>query len=223
LLPGLTAAGGKPGELNKNKETTLKPPSPSHRPGLWGLFLTFLSLGIQSFGGGSSTFFLIHQVCIERGWFDEEEFVRTWALVQISPGINLLKLTMIIGQRLRGWPGLISTTAGLLIPSGVATALMTAGFALIRDQPVIRAVMKGVLPATIGLSLAMIVQMGQPIFLRVYREGPARMGASLFVLAGAGLLLAVWNVSPVLVLVIAGGVTVGLMAVVPSKAVEKLP
>jgi chromate transporter len=179
--------------------------------------MTFLSLGGQSFGGGSSTFYLIHQTCIERGWYDEEEFVRTWALVQISPGINLLKLTMIVGYNLRGWLGLVSAAGGLLVPSGLATALMTVGFVLIRGQPVIQAVMKGVLPATIGLSLAMVVQMGQPLFTRAFREGPARMGASIFVLAGAALLLAVWNVTPVLILVIAGGITAGLMKVFRAR------
>ena len=144
--------------------------------------------------------------------------MRTWALVQISPGINLLKLTMIIGHRLRGWPGLISASAGLLIPSGIVTVLMTAGFALIRSQPVIRAVMKGVLPATIGLSLAMLVQMGQPLFSRAAQEGPARLGISLLPLAGAALLLGVWHISPVLVLMISGVVTVGLFAVIPVRA-----
>ena len=31
-------------------------------------------MGIQSFGGGSSTLYLIHQTCIDRGWLGEDEF-----------------------------------------------------------------------------------------------------------------------------------------------------
>ena len=73
------------------------------KPGLWELFVTWLLLGIQSFGGGSSTFLLIHQACITRHWLNEEEFTRSWALAQIAPGINLVKLTAMIGYRLRGW------------------------------------------------------------------------------------------------------------------------
>ena len=180
--------------------------------------MAFFGLGIQSIGGGSSTLILIHQACIERGWMDEEEFVRTWALVQISPGINLVKLTMLIGNRLRGWPGLICAAGGLLLPSGSATALMTAGFTAIRGQPVIQAVMKGILPATIGLSLATLVQMGQPLFLRAVQEGPGRLGVSSLILASAALLLGVWSVSPVLVLLISGAVSVGLFAIVPARA-----
>ena len=72
-----------------------------------GLFLDWLLIGIQSFGGGASAFSLIHQVSIKRGWLSEEEFVRDWALVQISPGINLVKLTVMVGYNLMGWPGIL--------------------------------------------------------------------------------------------------------------------
>ncbi len=148
---------------------------------------------------------------------DEEEFVRIWALVQVSPGINLIKLTMIIGHRLRGWAGLLCSTLGLVVPTGLATALMTAGFAAIRSQPAVQAVMKGVLPATIGLSLAMLVQMGQPLFARAVKEGPPRIAASVFILAGAAVLLGAWGISPVLVLLVSGGAAAGLFILLPVR------
>ena len=175
-------------------------------------------MGIQSFGGGSSTFFLIHQSCIKNGWITEEEFVRTWALAQISPGINLLKLTVLVGHRLRGWPGLAAGAAGLLIPSALITVLMTAGFSLIRDQPIVQSAMKGILPATIGLSLAMAYQMGQPLLARAFKEGRPRLAANLGVMVLAGLLMASAVVSPVLILLIAGGTAMLLMTVVPARA-----
>jgi chromate transporter len=182
------------------------------------IFTTWLITGIQSFGGGSSTFFLIHQACIERGWLDEETFVRTWALAQISPGINLLKLTVLVAYRLRGWPGLLAGVAGLLLPSGAVTVLMTAGFSLIRGQPLVQAAMRGILPATIGLSLAMGVQMAQPLLTRAHREGKARLGAHVLILVCAALLLGVANVSPALVLLISGTAAVILLAWIPIPA-----
>ena len=196
---------------------SLSIPSLKPRPGLWDLFTTWLVLGIQSFGGGSSTLILIHQACLKRGWVDEDEFVRLWALVQISPGINLVKLTILVGHRLRGWPGLIAAGAGLLLPSAAATVLMTAGFTVIQSQPLVRAVMRGVLPATIGLSLAMGVQMAQPLISRAYKEGTSRLAAHLVILAAAALLMAFNGVSPVVVLLAAGGAAVLLLAVIPVK------
>ena len=159
---------------------------------------------------------LIHEACLKRGWLDEEEFARAWALVQISPGINLLKLTMLVGHRLRGWPGLAAASAGLLLPSGLVTVLMTAGFAAVRGQPLVQAAMKGILPATIGLSLAMAVQMAQPVLLRANQEGRVRLGTHLGLLASAALLMGI-GVSPVLVLLIAGGAAALLLALIPAR------
>jgi len=148
---------------------------------------------------------------------DEAEFVRAWALAQISPGINLVKLTALIGYQLRGWPGLMTAMAGLLLPSGGVTALMTAGFSVIRSQPLIQAAMRGILPATIGLSLAMGVQMAQPLLTQARQEGHLRLGAHLLILAGAALLLGLSSVSPVIVLLLAGAAAILLLAVVPDK------
>ncbi len=188
------------------------------RPGLGEILTTMLILGIQSFGGGSSTFYLIHQACIQRGWLDENEFVRAWALAQIAPGINLLKLTVMLGYRLRGWPGLAAAVAGLLVPSAAVTVLMTAGFATIRSIPLVQAIMKGILPATIGLSLAMGAQMAQPLFTRAHQEGRARLGAHFLILLSAALVMAFTHVSPVFILLLAGVATVVVLAAVPVKA-----
>ena len=187
------------------------------RAGLWALFTTFLTLGIQSFGGGSSTLIMIHNACIKFGWMDEEEFVRTYALVQIAPGINLVKLTMLIGKKLRSWPGLIAATAGLLLPSASVTVLMTAGYTVIRNLPVVQSALRGILPATIGLGLAMSIQMVQPLVTRAHREGPARLGANLCILLASALLLGIFNASPVVVMLAAGGVAVVVFALIPVK------
>jgi len=160
---------------------------------------------------------LIHQNCVTKGWLEEDEFVRDWAMVQISPGINLVKFTGLIGYRLLGWPGLISAMTGLLLPSAVATVLMTAGFSIIRNLPLVKAAMKGILPATVGLSITMSIQMGQTLLTRAHKEGPLRLGAHLFIMATAALLMAVTNLSPVLVLLICGGASVFFLALLPVK------
>lgn len=189
------------------------------------LFVQHLLVGLQSFGGGSSTFSLLHQLAIRRGWLSEEEFVRAWALAQIAPGINLVKLTVMIGYRLAGWQGLIAATSGLLLPSAMVTVLMTAGFASVRDLPWLQAMVKGILPAAIGLSLAMGFQMAQPMFLRARQEGRLRLGAHLVILASAALLMALAKLSPALVLVLAGGAAIGLFGLTatpkPSPATKK--
>jgi len=185
--------------------------------GLWQLFLAWLGLGIQSFGGGASTLILIHQACIRHGWMDEDQFVRAWALSQISPGINLAKLTIIIGYHLRRWAGLAVCTAGLLLPSALVTIIMTAGYAALKDNQLMQAAMRGIQPATIGLSFTMSIQMIQSLFSTAHQEGRARLGAHVLLLA-AGIILAFFGtISPVVVMVIVGGATVVCLSIIPAK------
>ena len=190
-------------------------------PNLLKLFGIFFLIGLQSFGGGASTFLLVREACLRRRWMDEETFVRSWALAQVAPGINLLKLTVLIGHRLRGWGGVAAATLGLVLPSGGITALMTAGFALVREQPLVRAALKGILPATIGLSIAMGIQMAQPLFARARREGPSQIGVSVLILVGAGLLMGIWNLSPLLVLLLAGVAAAAMFALLPAREVTE--
>ncbi len=181
------------------------------------IFLDWLLIGIQSFGGGSSTFSLVHQAAIKRGWMTEAEFVRAWALVQISPGINLVKLTIMIGYSLAGWPGIVAAVGGLLLPSAAVTVLMTAGFATIRTVPWIQAIMKGVIPAVIGLSFAMGVQMSQPVFSDARKEGSLRLGAHVFILAAAAFLMGLAQLSPLLILLLSGITAVVLFRLLPVR------
>ncbi len=193
------------------------------RPTLWKLFSTWLVMGIQSFGGGSSTLIMIHEACQKQGWLGDDEFVRLWALVQIAPGINLIKFTLLIGRKLRGWPGMLSAASGLLLPSALVTVLMTAGFTIVQGQPLVQAAMRGVMPAAIGLSLAMGVQMAQPLVTRAYQEGPPRLAVHLLIAVAAALLMAVNGVSPLAVMLGAGATGVILLALIPPRRIPLPP
>lgn len=177
-------------------------------PGLLSFWLAWAGVGAQSFGGGTSTLFLIHRLATGRRWLSEAEFARLWALVQVAPGINLIKLTMLIGYRVRGVPGLILATSGLLLPSALITVLMTAGFALVRDHPLMQAAMRGVMPATVGLGVALGVDMAAALVGRSYREGWPSLMVHLAIMLLAATALVVWQLSPILVLLASGVVGV---------------
>lgn len=174
--------------------------------GLARLFWTWLLVGLQSFGGGASTLYLIRRACMARGWLTEAEFARAWGLVQISPGINLIKLTVILGYQVRGAPGVLVALAGLLAPSAFLTVLMTAGFNAIRDHPAMQAALRGLIPATIGLSLATGLEMAHGLLGRARSEGRSSVAAHIGLILGSAMLLLAANLSPVLVLLISGGV-----------------
>lgn len=174
-------------------------------PTLGRLFALWLALGAQSFGGGTTTLFLIRRAFVEqRGWVGENEFSHDWALCQVSPGIKLLALTTLIGRRLAGWPGVGVSLAGLLLPSAAITVALTAGYARVRDLPAMQAALRGVVPATVGLGLLTAWQVARPLVRESQREGRASLLASVLLLGVAGALAQTGRV-PVLALLLGGG------------------
>src|SRR5262245_46439477 len=120
----------------------------------WQQLLIWLNIGIQSFGGGAATLYLIRRAAVEQhGWLTDEEFTRYWGICQISPGINLVGLSILIGWRVARWLGVALALAGLLVPSAAITVALTAGYASVEQVPVVRAALRGMAPATVGLGL----------------------------------------------------------------------
>lgn len=141
-----------------------------------------------------------------RGWMTADEFTREWALCQVAPGINLLAITILIGRRLAGGPGIVVALVGLLLPSVTITILMTAFYARVRHAPGVQAALQGIIPATVGLGLVTSWDMALPLVQASGQEGKGMLVLSLLLLAGAGLAVARWHLPVVLVLCAAGAV-----------------
>ncbi|MEZ4728879.1 MAG: chromate transporter [Caldilineaceae bacterium] len=130
------------------------------RPSLWLLLRVWFMLGVQSFGGGMATLYLIRRAAVERHrWLTAEEFTRDWALCQAAPGINLLCMTILVGRQVAGLAGALVALVGLLLPSVTLTILMIALYADLRTLPVVQAALHGVVPATVGLGLLLTTNM----------------------------------------------------------------
>lgn len=130
------------------------------------------AVGIQSFGGGSATLALIRKAFVDSsGLVTPEEFSRDWGLVQIAPGINLFALTILIGRRTGGAAGIAVGLIGLLTPSIAATIVLTALYAHIAQVPWVHAALRGIVPATVGIGIAMGIQTLAPSASEAKREG----------------------------------------------------
>ena len=174
-------------------------------PSLGLILRVWLSLGIQSFGGGAATLALIRRAVVERhGWMTDAEFVRDWALCQVTPGINLLGLTVLIGRRLAGAAGIAVCLLGLLLPSVTITVLLTACYGHYRDLPAVRAALRGVIPATVGIGLVTAWGLARPLLAASRREGKGTLPLSLALLAGSGAVAAFWHPPVVWILCAAG-------------------
>lgn len=178
------------------------------------LFGVWLLLGLQSFGGGGATLTLIRRAVIERyHWLTEEEFTRDWALCQVCPGINLTAFTILVGRRIAGWRGVVVCLVGLLLPSVACTILLTAGYASLRDSPLMKAALKAVVPASVGLGLLSAYELARPPIRQSAQEGRGWLLLALVLLIGSG--AALFWLRPPVVLVLA---TAGLVsALAPAR------
>ena len=178
------------------------------RPGKWRLFRIWAGIGLQSFGGGASTTFLIQRTFIEKyKWLTIEEFLYFWNLCVLTPGINLIAVTVLIGRKLGGVGGIAVSLAGLLLPSALITCLLTVGFKSVEHIPAVQAILRGVVPATGGIMLLVGLNFALPLIRRGYKDGIFYLvisGALIIVFALAVILLKLSVIVVVLSAVVLG-------------------
>ncbi len=178
--------------------------SAAPQPGTWRLFRIWAVIGLQSFGGGASTTFLIQRTFIEKyGWLTMEEFLHLWNLCLLTPGINLVALTVLLGKRFGGVRGIVASLAGLLVPSASITCLLSALFQQIEHIAAVQAVLRGVVPATGGIMLLVGVNFARPLFKKGYQEGFLYLLASAVVILACAFFVIFLQISVAIVIIIA--------------------
>lgn len=179
----------------------------SNRPAtsLWQLFRVWFQMGLQSFGGGMATLYMIRRAVVDQyGWLTAGEFARDWALCQAAPGINLICMTILIGRQVAGIPGALVAVFGLLLPSVAITITMTALYASFRDSTLLQSAIHGVVPATVGLGLLLSASMARPLLAASRRESNFSLVVGVILLVGSAVALLLWQLPVILVLCTAG-------------------
>lgn len=183
--------------------------SQNPRPSTWQLLRIWASIGLQSFGGGASTTYLIYRTFIdENHWILPEEYNLFWNLSSMSPGINLAGLAILIGRKLGGARGILVSLVGLLIPSAAITCLLTIGFLSVERLPAVQAMLRGVVPATAGLTFVVGIKYAKPLVKEIKVEGWLRLSLSLLIPVATLLAIVLFQVA--IPLVILGSALLGM-------------
>jgi chromate transporter len=185
-------------------------------PSKWLLFRIWAGVGLQSFGGGASTTLLIQRAFIEKyKWLTIEEFLYFWNLCVLTPGINLVALTVLIGRKLGGVWGIVVSLAGLLLPSATITCLLAASFQQIANVAAVQAVLRGVIPATGGIMLLVGCNFAIPLLRRGYKEGVLYLLGSGVLMIACALAVILLKLSVVAVILCA--ILLGALFLTPRK------
>jgi chromate transporter len=121
---------------------------------LFGLISTFALLSLFAVGGANAAVPEMHRIAVEvHHWMTEKQFADAFAISQLSPGPNVLIVTL-IGYAVAGVAGALGATLAMCVPTAVLAYFVSRRLArssASRWPAVIRAAL---VPLSIGLMAA---------------------------------------------------------------------
>lgn len=175
------------------------------------LFLTFLKIGVFSFGGGLATIALIqHDVVEQQGWLTSQEFTDIVATSQITPGpvgINTATYTgytAIVNAGYSEWMGIlgafIASFSIILIP--VILMLIVSKFLLKhKDNKIIATTMSVLRLAVVGLIAAAALLLITP---ETFGNASPQLWISIGIFAVVFIASLRFKASPILMILLSG-------------------
>jgi chromate transporter len=139
----------------------LAPASDAPPPSRRELFLGFLIVGMQGFGGVLP--FARRMLVEQRRWVSEREFIEVLSLSQFLPGPNIVNVSIIVGSRFRGASGSVAAVLGLMLMPFLIVLALAALYAQFAAIEAVRGATNGVSAAATGLVIATAIKMAQPL------------------------------------------------------------
>ena len=129
------------------------------------LFLTFLKIGIMTFGGGYAMIPVVERELIKKkGWTTMEEVMEYYTIAQITPGIIMVNLATFVGFKQKGVLGGIIATIGVVLPGVsiiIVVAILISNFSEIAE---VQHAFAGIRIAVGALILYTVIKLAKEIF-----------------------------------------------------------
>ena len=159
-------------------------------------FMTCNKIGTFTLGGGYAMIPIMEREFVDKNqWMDRQEFMDIMVVAQTTPGIFAVDMASHIGYKLRGvWGGIVGAV-GIALPSIIAIMIIAMFFHNIKDNPWVEKFFRGVRPAVVALIAA-------PCFKMAKTAGIT--WRTVWIPIACCLLIALANVSPIYLIIIAG-------------------
>ena len=163
--------------------------------GLVDIALFFFGVGAFTFGGGLSMLaFMQDQVVNQLHWLTDREFLDGLALGQLTPG-PILMVAAFVGYKLAGVVGAMVAALAIFLPSFLLMLSILPWMARIKEWRWMKAALKGIGPAVIGLLIVALGQMLPAAVTDVFT-------GLLMLAAVAGLMI--WRIGPLPPMLVGG-------------------
>lgn len=164
---------------------------------LWKLYALFFKMGLFTFGGGYAMLPILQKEAVEKQkWVSEEELLNYYSIGQCTPGIIAVNAASFIGYKLRKISGLISATLGVISPSLIIIILVAALLRQYMDNQYVQQAFGGIRICVIALIIDTVWDM--------WKKGIKDVRGYI-VFAAAALLMWLFNLSAILIVILAAG------------------
>ena len=118
------------------------------------LFLSFLQIGMFSFGGGYAAMPLIQgQVVTAHHWLSMEEFTDLITISQMTPGPIAINSATFVGTKIAGTGGALSATFGCILPSCIIVTCIARLYLKYRNLALLQGILNSLRHAVVGISI----------------------------------------------------------------------
>ena len=111
------------------------------------LFLTFLKIGLFTFGGGYAMLPMIQEEVSAHSWLNQSELIDFIAVSESTPGPFAVNIATFVGTRTGGIFGGLCATFGVVLPSFVIILFVARFYQRFKSSKLVAGAMNGLKPA----------------------------------------------------------------------------
>ena len=177
------------------------------------LFLTFMKIGVVTFGGGYAMIPIIeHEITDKRQWLSGDDLLEVVAISETTPGPIAICAATFIGYKMAGVLGAFCATVGVVLPSFVIIYLISLFLRAFEELLIIKYAFFGIRAGVLALLVKAVVSM--------FKKAPKNTVAYL-IMAASFAAVAIFSAN--VIIVILSAAVIGLAAsLIARKAGKKL-
>lgn len=166
------------------------------------MFVIFARIGGFTFGGGYAMLPMLEKEIVNnKHWATEEELMDYYAIGQCTPGIIAINTATFIGYKVKGLPGAIFATLGVIAPSLVIITIIAAFISNFIELTFVKSAFAGIRACVCVLIFNAVLKLAKK----------ALVDKATVILFAVVLLLSLFtDISPALFVVFAGAVGIFL-------------
>lgn len=174
------------------------------------LFITFMKVGLFTFGGGYAMISVIRDTCVERKrWLTDDEMMDVTVIAESTPGPIAINCATYVGCKLAGLTGAVIATLGIVLPSFAIIYIISMFLDSFMEYPLVVKVFRGIKTA-VGL---LILDAGITMLKKMPQKTQPRIIAAC---AFATMLLVnifSWNISSITLMLLTALVSLAVFLI----------